>query len=60
VTIRVVDHCPMCGKRRPMLFRLRDVNGEAEGEYCSRDCAVADAWGPRFKKYNVRKIRGRV
>jgi len=45
----------MCGRVIVQNFSLIDRYGECCGQYCSERCAVADAWGPRFKTYSVRK-----
>jgi hypothetical protein len=50
--------CPICAGVRwgSLSYRLYDKDGKAAGNYCSAKCAHADAWGPRFRPYKVRKI----
>jgi len=51
--------CPICGGwiRPSRVWVLADKHGEIAGEYDTRSCAVADAFGPRFRRYTVRLVR---
>jgi hypothetical protein len=42
--------CWLCGKIIVTGWTNRLVSKENEGSYCSKNCAQADAWGPRFEK----------
>lgn len=50
--------CWFCEKEIERLWKNELRNGKIhDGEYCSRDCARADAWGPIYegcKQINVK------
>ena len=49
--------CYFCAKQlnsRTQVYLL-DKNKTHVGDYCSKECAVNDAWGPIFSKYYIRK-----
>jgi ferredoxin len=52
------DECPMCGEHMQKKYRLYDLSGEASGDFCSKNCAESEAWGPKFREYKIRKIPG--
>ena len=57
---RVEEPCAMCGGPLHERYRLYDREGEGAGEgYCSKDCARADAWGPRFRSFTIRRLARR-
>ncbi len=54
-----LGYCPICGETKALTHRLYDKNRKQSGDYCSAECANADAWGPRFNPYKVRKLPDR-
>jgi hypothetical protein len=42
-------NCEQCGKRISRRWTNLLKDGSSRGDYCTKDCAAADAWGPVFR-----------